>query len=119
MINKIKYIFILIVISLLVSSCRYRGTHDEEKIVKYEITGTAHRVNIIMVNGRGETEQFDHIKIPWERNIYPKSGVLYLSVQNQKEYGSVTARIWVNGKIIKETTTSGAYVISTVSGTLQ
>jgi hypothetical protein len=118
MINKIKFIISLFIIFLLMISCSYRSTDNEEKVVRYEVTGTARRVNITFINATGETEQFNNIKIPWERNIYPKNGSLYLSAQNEREHGSVTARIWVNGKIIKESTLSGAYVIVSVSGKL-
>ncbi len=112
-----KFIISLLLILLMIS-CNYRSTVNEKRVVKYEVTGTTRRVNIIFVDASGETEEFYKIKIPWERNIYPKNGYLYLSVQNARDDGSVTARIWVDGKIIKESTSSGAYVIVSVSDRL-
>ena len=57
--------------------------------------------------------------MPWERNIYPKKGYLYLSVQNERHHGSVTVRIWVDGKITKESTASGPFATASINDVLQ
>jgi hypothetical protein len=116
--RTISIIGLFLIISLL-SSCKYVSNEKDVRIVKYEILGTAHRVTITFVNASGETETFNHIEMPWERNIYPKKGYLYLSVQNERHHGSVTARIWVDGKITKESTSSGPFVTATVSDILE
>ena len=43
---------------------------------------------------------------------------LYVSAQNQNNSGSVTTKIYVDGKQKKESTSSGAYVIATSSMSL-
>ncbi len=101
------------------NSCRFRTEESNVRIVKYEIFGTAHRVTITFVNAKGETETFSHLELPWERNIYPQKGYLYLSVQNERHHGSVTARIWIDGKITKESTASGPFVTAAVSDILE
>jgi hypothetical protein len=116
--RAISVIWLFLIISLL-SSCKYVSNERDVRIVKYEILGTAHRVTITFVNAKGETETFNHLEMPWERNIYPQKGYLYLSVQNERHHGSVTARIWVDGKITKESTSSGPFVIATVSDILE
>ena len=119
MLKKINFIIGLFLIIMLLSSCRYASKTDDVRIVKYEITGTARRISITLVNERGETETFNHIEMPWERDIYIKKGYVYLSVQNERHHGSVTARIWVDGKIVKESTSSGEFSIATVSDILE
>ena len=116
--GTISVIGLFLIISLL-SSCKYVSNESNVRIVKYEILGTAHRVTITFINASGETETFNHIELPWERNIYPKKGYLYLSVQNERHHGSVTARIWVDGKITKESTASGPFVTAAVSDILE
>jgi len=116
--RTISIIGLFLIISLL-SSCKYVSNENDVRVVKYEILGTAHRVTITFTNASGETETFNHIELPWERNIYPKKGYLYLSVQNERHHGSVTARIWVDGKITKESTASGPFVTAAVSDILE
>jgi hypothetical protein len=41
---------------------------------------------------------------------------LYLSLQNSEDAGSVTCRIEVNGKVVDEATSSGAYKVATCVG---
>ena len=43
---------------------------------------------------------------------------VYLSVQNQQPAGSVTCRIAVDGVVVSENTSSGAYVIATCQGSV-
>ena len=41
---------------------------------------------------------------------------VYISAQNEGEYGSVTCRITVDGVVVSENTSSGAYGIATCEG---
>lgn len=43
-------------------------------------------------------------------------GFVYLSVQNKDSYGSVTCRIKVDGVVVSENTSDGAYVIASCQG---
>lgn len=43
---------------------------------------------------------------------------LYISIQNQEEAGSVSCAIKVNGKVVSENKSSGAYVIATCEASL-
>lgn len=92
-------------------------------VVVYEITGTAEKVSITLSNATGGTEQsqvplkFGKTSIPWQESYYSfPSHFLYISAQNQGEYGTVTVSIYVKGKLFKTSTSSGAYVIATASG---
>ncbi|HNT76392.1 MAG TPA: hypothetical protein PKH77_15360, partial [Anaerolineae bacterium] len=84
--------------------------------VTYKITGTASRASLTYQNAQGGTEQ-TVVSIPWKESLIVESGdFLYLSAQNEGEFGSVTCEIWVNDVKWKESTSQGAYVIATCSG---
>jgi len=90
------------------------GTTPE---VVYEITGSAESVNVTLANGTGGTEQYSFAYIPkkYAYSSFPES-FLYISAQNNGEYGTVTVSIYVNGKMFKTSSSSGAYVIADASG---
>lgn len=84
--------------------------------VVYKISGTASRAFLTYQNEQGGTEQTE-ISIPWKGTLTVKEGeFLYISAQNQGDSGSVTCEIWVNDTKWKESTSSGAYVIASCSG---
>ncbi|MBA7638822.1 hypothetical protein ES703_46478 [subsurface metagenome] len=85
--------------------------------VIYEITGTADRVDVTLNNASGGTEQYDDVRLP-QRYAYSSftDWFLYISAQNQGEYGTVRVAIYLNGKVVETASSSGAYVIATASG---
>ena len=85
--------------------------------VIYEITGTAERVDVTLSNATGGTEQYSDVPLPKEYSYNSFSdSFVYISAQNQGEYGTVIVSIYVNGVLFKTSTSSGAYVIATASG---
>jgi hypothetical protein len=85
--------------------------------ITYEITGTARAVNITLNNPTGGTEQYANVGLPSKFTYDSFSDFfLYISAQNQGESGTVTVSIYVNGKLYKTSTSSGAYVIASASG---
>ena len=92
--------------------------------VKYEVTGTASSVDITMHNSGGNVEQLTEVSVPWfsnefmprykdieghDRQVY----LAYISAQNNGDSGSVTVRIYKDGRIVEEATSKGAYVTAT------
>jgi hypothetical protein len=92
--------------------------------VKYEITGTAAKVDITMRNSGENTEQYSDISIPWE-TIFDVTidaddyYFAYYSAQNQGSAGSVTVKIFDDRDLFKIATSSGAYVIARASGGIE
>jgi hypothetical protein len=85
--------------------------------VVYKITGTASKVNVTLSNATGGIEQYTNVRLPEEYSYDSFSDdFVYISAQNQGEYGTVTVSIYVNGELFKTSTSSGAYVIATASG---
>lgn len=88
--------------------------------VDYIVSGSADRVDITYENGSGNAEQISDVSLPWEYSFDGASGdFLYISAQNQGTNGSVTCEIYVNGTLEETSTSSGAYVIATASGSVQ
>ncbi|MDP3878709.1 MAG: hypothetical protein Q8Q07_00170 [Dehalococcoidales bacterium] len=83
----------------------------------YEITGTADEVDVTLNNATGGTEQYSSVSVPkkYSFSSFPDS-FLYISAQNQGEYGTVRVSIYVDGKLFKTSSSSGAYVIADASG---
>lgn len=87
--------------------------------VTYEVTGTAHSASMTYNNEQGGTEQGDY-NLPFRKNYTMEyDSFLYISAQNDGETGSVTCSIYVNGTKVKTSTSQGAYVIATCSGSLR
>ncbi|MGA2669451.1 MAG: hypothetical protein ABSF32_11150, partial [Ignavibacteria bacterium] len=82
---------------------------------EYEVTGTSGLVDITISNESGGTEQFSNVTTPWKKSYYMKSGHVYISAQNQRERGTVNVKVYVDGKVLKESSSEGAYVIASVS----
>ncbi len=84
--------------------------------VEYKITGTASRVSVTLNNATGGTEQYDNVSVPHTYRFDTFTDwFLYISAQNQGEYGSVTVTIYLNGGVVNTATSEGAYVIATAS----
>ena len=82
--------------------------------VEYKITGSASQVDVTLNNATGGTEQYDNVSVPHSYSFDTFSDwFLYISAQNQGEYGSVTVTIYLNGEIVATSTSSCAYVIAT------
>jgi hypothetical protein len=88
--------------------------------VEYEVTGSAKSVSITMQNATGGTEQKSNEPLPFKSSFTAKNGTfVYISAQNDGESGNVTATIKVNGNVFQTSTSTGAYVIASASGSVQ
>ncbi len=85
--------------------------------VVYEVTGSASYASVTLNNSEGGTEQYSKVAIPWSYtdNSFADN-FLYISAQNQGDSGTVTVKIYVDGAQFKTSSSSGAYVIATASG---
>lgn len=114
----------------LLSGCESSNTGNQNEIpnyqiptthtVTYKVTGTATSASLTSENSGGGTEQISDAYIPWETTYYTMQtgDFVYISAQNNGEYGSVTSEIYVDGALFKTSTSSGAYVIATTSGSI-
>jgi Mycobacterium membrane protein len=75
--------------------------------------------SLTYTNAGGDTEQRGKEALPWEKSFSARPGAfVYVSVQNAHDYGSVKCEILLNGIVVKESSSQGAYVIASCSGRL-
>ena len=93
--------------------------YDYNYRVQYKISGSASSVDVTLNNASGGTSQYDNVSVP-KTYLYRSfnDDFLYISAQNQGETGTVTVQIFIEDDLYKSSTSSGAYVIATASGSL-
>lgn len=92
---------------------------DSSINVKYKVTGTADTVDVTYENSDGGTSQESDVSVPWSYSFTGEPGdFVYISAQNQGQTGTVTVTIYTDGDVFKTSTSEGAYVIATASGSL-
>lgn len=116
--TPMKFLFTILISIFLLIACGNMKESGKTKEIKYEITGSARSVSVTLSNGEGGTEQFNDVSVPWKKTYSIKNGFVYLSAQNQGSSGTVTVKIYVDGKVIKESSSSGEYVIASASDSI-
>lgn len=87
--------------------------------VKYTVTGTAATVDVTYENSSQGTSQDSGVTLPWSYSFTGHAGdFVYISAQNDGASGNVTATIYKNDTVFKQSTSSGAYVIAEADGEL-
>lgn len=81
--------------------------------VTYEVTGTGGAASMTFSGTGGNTGQVGPVDLPWSKTVKSPGSFLYVSAQNNEDYGNVTCSIKVNGTVVSTQTSSGAYVIAT------
>lgn len=88
------------------------GVLSKSHNVVLRVGGSASSAFITYNNAQGGTEQVE-VYLPWEKEFTVKESVfLYVSAQNQDAYGDISCEIIVDGKTIKNSSSSGGYVIA-------
>ncbi|MCD6167577.1 hypothetical protein J7K19_12905 [bacterium] len=116
-----RQVLVAIIAVILFLGCGPTEPEDNTPPVSYEVTGTCQTVFVTIANEDGGTSQFADVSVPWTYDFSHKVSegtFVYVSAQNQQDYGSVTVKIYKYGDVFKSSTSSGAYVIATASGTI-
>ena len=111
---------LLVVVAILAAGCGLFDPDADKVQIKYTVTGSCSQVDITMENEDGGVSQYSNRSVPWTYEFPDKISrdrFLYIAAQNQGQTGSVTVKIYRDGDVIKSSTSSGAYVIATASGT--
>jgi hypothetical protein len=115
-------IFILIMIGIyfaITSGGSPSSSRSESYQVTYEVTGTALGVSVTYNNSQGGTEQGEY-NVPFKKTFSMKYGdFMYISAQNSYDRGSVICKIYIDGEEVKSSTSNGAYVIASCSGSVR
>lgn len=94
------------------------GNYSIEYIVSG--TGACTRADLTYYNSSEGISQQSDATLPWSYKftVSDKHQFLYISAQNDFSSGSVTTTIKINGTVEATSTSTGAYVISTSSGSV-
>jgi hypothetical protein len=88
------------------------------RVVIYKIAGTTSRADYTIENSQGGTEQGE-VSVPWTKTFtFRRGDFVYLSAQNQRDSGTIKCEIWVDGKLFKNSSSSGGYMIASCSGSV-
>jgi hypothetical protein len=115
---KKKYLLFVTVLFLgiILSSCEKEGLSGT---VKYEVTCSPSGFYITYENSSGNTEQKTISSGSWTTTFTGNQGYfVYISAQADNENANITAKIYYQGDIIEQASSSGDYVIATASGSL-
>lgn len=110
------------ILLLFLTGCSSYQVPDQDLSRKVIYTATCNSgvMDITIENENGGVSQFSDVSSPWTyaftSEIYK---FVYISAQNQQSSGTITTEIKVNGIVWKNGISSGAYVISTSSGSLE
>lgn len=75
--------------------------------VKYEVTGSAESVNIDYVDSNGDLAILNNQAVPWEITFSANSGdQVYLSASRTGDEGTVTVKIYKDGTLLAENTST-------------
>ena len=101
--------------SMAVFCCSGAGLRRTHKI-KYRVDGTTTSASLTYENESGNTEQISMVRVPWEKTLTVSDGTfLYISAQNQEEYGTIRTWVEVDDKAYQLSTSQGGYTIATSS----
>jgi hypothetical protein len=115
--KRIYLLFVtLLFIGLILTSCE---KEELSGTVKYEVTCSPSGFDITYENSSGNTEQKTISSGSWTTTFTGNQGdFVYISAQTDNENANITAKIYYQGDVIEQSSSSGDYVIATASGSL-
>ncbi len=85
----------------------------------YEVTGTATLVDITFKNSDGKISVHKNKKPPWIYIFQAKPRfVAFFSVQSKVKTGSITARLYKEGEVLKSVSADSAFAFVAIRDTL-
>jgi hypothetical protein len=99
---------------LLLTSC---VAEEQPTPYEYRVSGSSGSYSVTLQNAYDNTQQWDPVGNGWWYK-WTQTGTrwLYISAQNNQDFGNVTVQIVKNGQVVASNTSYGAYTIATVSG---
>jgi hypothetical protein len=113
--NYLLFVTVLF-LGIILSSCE---KEELSGTVKYEVTCSPSGFDITYENSSGNTEQKTISSGSWTTTFTGNQGdFVYISAQADNENANITTKIYYQGDIIEQASSSGDYVIATASGSL-
>jgi hypothetical protein len=114
--KRIYLLITVLFIGLILTSCE---KEELSGTVKYEVTCSPSGFDITYENSSGNTEQKTISSGSWTTTFTGNQGnFVYISAQADNENANITAKIYYQGDVIEQASSSGDYVIATASGSL-
>lgn len=117
MTSSVSGLFIVFGLWLTLSLlCCGGGRYSDSQTYKvtYRVDGSD-RASLTYTNATGGTEQHE-VKLPWQVSFDSQAGEhLYLSAQDRGQNYGITTSISVNGRVVKDATSTEKYGIATVN----
>lgn len=86
--------------------------------VEYKVDGRIKGASVTYKNEEGGTEQHEVIS-PWTKGFFADDGkYVYISAQNNGDYGTINVSIYVNGVEVRKSSSSSEYGIASAKGIL-
>lgn len=98
-------LLLLILIAILIGLACDSEPLSASLTVKYEVTGTAEKVNIDYIDNTGELVIINNISLPWELTFSGNQGdTVFLSAKRTGATGTVTVVIYKDGSVLDQAT---------------
>jgi hypothetical protein len=108
----------LLLACLLLSGCDYWGldVHDEDVTITYRFEGTCSG-DIVYTGRNGKTHILEQVESGWKTNFVADSDdYLFVSATNNCSVGTISVKIFRDGRLYKSKTESGAFVTVSAAG---
>lgn len=88
-------------------------------IITSGIPGEERQVDVTLENEQGGTSKFQ-VATPWkyEKDDFLPESFLYVNAQNQEHQGTIKTEIYVDGDLVKSSTSVGEYSVASASDRL-
>lgn len=111
------WLLLVLGVALLACVIMYVSASRQTYAVRYEVIGgsvATQAFQIAYTTESGGTAQRTDVSLPWVYGFRAQNGaMLSLLAQNAVAAGTITCRISIDGKVVKETTSEGGYVVAT------
>jgi hypothetical protein len=122
-VKQVKVVNVMIGMMAIVgiSGCKLTSpTAPKNAWVEYSVTGTATRASMTYATASNGTAQQSERGLPWKHEWMADAGEFtYISAQNDGSTGCVRVEIKLRNVPWKSTQSCGAYVIASVSGSVE
>ena len=86
----------------------------------YRVTGSATSAQLTLQNSSGTTEQFDEVRVPWQRRFLGRRmQLVFVSAQSRQARELIRCEILVNGVLVDEDSSRGRDAVATCSASIE
>lgn len=116
-----KKLLLITTLCMALWSCKNPfAAEDLNRSIRYTITGNCAKADATYDLNGGTQQESNVTPGNWSKSYTAKQGdFLYISAQNHTATGDITVSIYVDDRLYRTASSSGAYVIATASGSAE